>query len=101
MAQLVTEHASWCVRNHTRGQCSEKRGKWDRSTNTWDSDLTNEDRVVMAEALRRWRVEGQPIAQVADWVRTHSTFSEVANTTLCTWNMTQKRHAKKGKSWPI
>lgn len=101
MAQLVTEHAPWCVRTHTRGQCSEKRGKWDRTTNTWDSDLTQADREVIAEALRRWRIDGQTIAEAGEWLRTHETFRETPNGALATWNMTQKRYEKKGKSWPI
>jgi hypothetical protein len=100
-AAVVSEHAPWCVRDHARGQCSEKRGHWDRSTNTWDSDLTVEDRRVMAKALDMWRREGHSLQETGDWLRTHKTFEKVANGVLLTWNMTQKKYEKKGKSWPI
>lgn len=94
-------HKWWCVREHDRGQCSEKRGHWDRSTNTWESDLTDEDRRVMAEALTRWRVDGESLSQAGDWLRTHPTFARVTNGVLLTWNMTQKKFAQRGKSWPV
>lgn len=97
----VVDHAPWCVRENHTGQCSEKRGHWDRSTNTWDSDLTEEDRKVMARALDLWRREGWTIHDAGDWLRTHPTFARVENTVLCTWNMTQIKYAKKGESWPI
>lgn len=97
----MLEHAPWCVRADHTGQCSEKRGHWDRSTNTWDSDLTEADRKVIAEALVRWREKGQPIGEVGDWLRTHETFRTTSDGTLMTWWMTHRRMAKKGRSWPV
>lgn len=94
-------HEAWCVRDHTKGQCSEKRGHWDRSTNTWDSDLTDDDRRVIAETLRLWREDGWSIADAGDWLRTHETFRITENGAILTWNMTQKKYEKRGKSWPL
>lgn len=95
-------HEPWCVRRgeHT-GSCSEKRGHWDRSTNTWDSDLTPENREMIAEALKRWRENGEPREQVVSWVRTHPGFERVVGDTLNGWWMVHRSNAARGRSWPI
>jgi hypothetical protein len=105
-AKPVTEHAPWCVRKHTRGQCSEKRGHWDRSSNTWDSDLTQRDRELIEWALNRWKVRGRPIETVMEVVRRMSareggSLGNADDRTIRTWWMTKKKYEKRGKSWPI
>lgn len=94
------------MRDHVRGSCSDKRGHWDRSTNTWDSDLTNGDRELIRWALDRWRNRGRPIETVMEVVRQKSTrqggsLGNVDNRTILTWNMTQRKYEKRGESWPI
>lgn len=100
-AEQVTKHRPWCVRPNHTGSCSEKRGHWDRSTNTWDSDLTEKNRQMIREALVRWRTRGQSREQVVSWVRTHPGFEHVGDEVLSTWWMTHRRMKAKGKKWPI
>lgn len=101
-ARLVTEHESWCVRDHARGSCSDKRGHWDRSTNTWDSDLTQKDRSAIADGLLLWRSGKNTRQEAAEYIRKHSdNLTAILDTALLTWNMTQRKYEKKGKSWPI
>lgn len=105
MTAVAIEHTSWCVRKHDRGACSSKRGKWSRSTNTWSSDLTEHDRKLIKNALRWWR-QGDDAHTVMTNLRASSTaaggtLGSVEDSALLTWNMTQKRMEKQGKSWPI
>lgn len=101
MTAVTMEHTSWCVREHDSGACSSKRGHWDRSTNTWSSDMTSRDRQLIAGALVEWRREKGRLQEVMDHVRAESdTLRDVDNSAILTWNMTQKRMLKKGKSWP-
>lgn len=105
-ARIVTEHEPWCVRQHARGSCSEKRGHWDRSTNTWDSDLTTGDRELIRWALDRWKVRGRPIPIVMQVVRRMSarrggSLGDADDRTIRTWWMTKCKYDKQGKSWPL
>ncbi len=40
-------HTSWCVKQHEKGPCSDKRGHWDRTSITWVSQLTDDDRRMI------------------------------------------------------
>lgn len=105
-AAPVQTHKPWCVRTHERGACSTKRGHWDRSTNTWKSDLTDDDRRLMKWALQQWKGEGRPPAEVLEELREKSraaggTLGDVETNALNTWNMTQKRLSGMGRTWPI
>lgn len=102
MTAVTIEHTSWCVRKHDRGACSGKRGKWDRSTNTWSSDMTQKDREAIRDALRLWHDGIISAEEAALFVRRNGeTLTGIDNYAILTWNMTQKRLAKKGTSWPI
>lgn len=96
-----TEHKSWCVLDHTKGPCSDKRGKWDRSTNTWSSQLSDDDRRMIKTALRRYRREGESRESVIAWVKTHPGFENSTVDTLQTWYMTYRRMRGMGRRWPI
>lgn len=99
---MAIEHTSWCVRKHDRGACSSKRGKWDRSTNTWSSDMTEQDRSAIADALRLWHDGVISMTEAALYVRRNGeTLDKIDDSAILTWNMTQKRMEKQGKSWPI
>lgn len=98
---LVEDHADWCVRPRHIGPCSDKRGKWDRTTNTWNSDLSDDDRRMIREALVRYRRNGESRESVISWVQTHDGFEHTTVDTLQTWYMTYRRMRKKGKRWPI
>lgn len=100
-AAVKMEHESWCVREHSRGRCSEKRGKWDRTTNTWVSDLSDDDRRMIKQALIRYRRNGEPRESVIAWVRTHAGFEHCTVDTLQTWYMTYRRMKARGRKWPI
>lgn len=96
------EHEKWCVNAHTEGACSSKRGHWDRSTNTWDPGLTDKDRAAIAEGLRLWRSKETSMSEATVWVRENSdTLSTIGDNALLTWNMTEKRMAGMGRSWPV
>lgn len=104
-ARTVDEHEWWCVREHTRGSCSEKRGHWDRSTNTWTSDLTEHDRELIAEALELYHL-GHDFHMLMEHLRQESrehggTLGTVEDMAILTWNMTQHKHARRGESWPV
>lgn len=100
-AAPVVEHKPWCVLKHTHGQCSEKRGKWDRSTNTYRSQLTDDDRHMIREALIRYRKNGESRESVIAWVQTHPGFENTTVDTLQTWYMSYRKHRKAGRRWPI
>lgn len=101
-AAVVSEHAPWCVRKHTRGQCSEKRGHWDRSTNTWDSDLTQKDREAIRDALRLYRNGVVTYREAALYVRRNSeNLTDIEDGAFLTWNMTARKYEKRGKTWPV
>lgn len=99
---MAVEHTSWCVREHDSGACSSKRGKWDRSTNTWSSDMTDKDREAIGDALRLWHNGVISMKEAALYVRRNGeTLDKIDDSAILTWNMTQKRMEKQGKSWPI
>lgn len=100
-AAPVVEHASWCVRQHATGACSEKRGKWDRSTNTYRSELSDDDRRMIKQALVRYRRNGEDRASVIRWVCGHPGFENCTVDTLQTWYMTYRRMRARGRKWPI
>jgi proteasome lid subunit RPN8/RPN11 len=100
-AAITTEHESWCVRPRHTGVCSEKRGHWDRSTNTWVSELTDDDRRMILRALVRYRREGESRESVISWVQTHPGFEHTTVDTLQTWYMTYRKYRNRGKRWPI
>jgi hypothetical protein len=56
---------------------------------------------MIAEALRRWREDGQAREQVVSWVRAHPGFEQVGDEVLHTWWMTHRRMAGRGRRWPI
>lgn len=101
MTATVIEHAPWCVLTHTSGSCSDKRGKWDRTTNTWDTQLTTENRRMIKRALIRYRRYGESREEVIAWVKSHPGFENSTVDTLQTWYMTYRRMRKRGKRWPI
>lgn len=102
MALPITEtHKSWCVRPRHTGACSEKRGHWDRSTNTWQSDLTDDARRMIKQALVRYRRNGEPRESVIAWVKEHPGFEHCTVDSLQTWYMTYRKFRAKGKKWPI
>lgn len=101
MAAPVLEHAAWCVRSHDAGACSEKRGKWDRSTNTYRSELSDDDRRMIKRALVRYRRYGEDRASVIAWVHEHPGFENCTVDTLQTWYMTYRRMRARGRKWPI
>lgn len=95
------EHEWWCVLSHTKGACSEKRGRWERTTNTYRSQLTDDDRRMILEALIRYRRNGESRESVIEWVQTHPGFEKTTVDTLNTWLMTLRKYRKQGKRWPI
>ena len=101
VSPVATRHDPWCVRPGHTGQCSEKRGHWDRSTNTWSSDLTDENRRMIKQALIRWRRHGQSRAEVIAWVQTHPGFEKTRPSTLSSWLMVYRKQRARGKKWPI
>lgn len=100
-AAVVVEHKPWCVLRHETGACSEKRGKWDRSTNTYRSQLTDDHRRMIKQALIRYRRNGESRESVIEWVKTHEGFEHCTVDTLQTWYMTYRKFRKQGKKWPI
>lgn len=100
-AAPVIEHQPWCILEHEKGACGEKRGKWDRSTNTYRSQLTDDDRQMIKRALIRYRRDGESRESVIAWVKTHPRFENSTVDTLQTWYMTYRKYKKRGKKWPI
>lgn len=101
-APVMVNHAKWCVRPNHTGQCSEKRGHWDRSTNTWESDMTQKDRSAIADALLLWKSGRMNHREAAQYVRDYSdTLTSIPDGAIMSWNMTQKKNEKEGRSWPL
>jgi hypothetical protein len=100
-AKPVVQHRSWCVLNHTHGRCEDKRGTWDRSTNTYHSQLSEDDRRMILRALIRYRKDGESRESVIDWVRTHPGFENTSVNTLQGWYMIYLKYWRRGERWPI